>query len=108
MAISLAELGTGIRVNAILPGWINVEDERREADEAASEAERGEEGRWPGTRWEDSGPMSREDHEWHPAGRVGRVEDVGRAVEYLVQAEFVTGQEVVVDGGVGRKMVYPE
>jgi NAD(P)-dependent dehydrogenase (short-subunit alcohol dehydrogenase family) len=39
---------------------------------------------------------------------VGMVEDVARAVEYLVESGFVTGQEVVVDGGVGRKMVYPE
>ena len=46
--------------------------------------------------------------EWHPAGRVGKVEDIFKAVQYLVDAEFVTGQEVVVDGGVGRKMVYPE
>lgn len=102
MAISLAELGTGIRVNTILPGWIHVEDERKQADED------GEQGRWPGTQWEDSGPMSKEDHEWHPAGRVGRVQDVLRAIEYLVEAGFVTGQEIVVDGGVGRKMVYPE
>ena len=41
-------------------------------------------------------------------GRVGRVEDVLRAVEYLVESEFVTGAETVVDGGVTRKMVYPE
>jgi hypothetical protein len=29
-------------------------------------------------------------------------------VEYLVESEFVTGAEMVVDGGVTRKMVYPE
>jgi NAD(P)-dependent dehydrogenase (short-subunit alcohol dehydrogenase family) len=39
---------------------------------------------------------------------VGKVEDIAKAVEYLIGNEFVTGQEVVVDGGVGRKMVYPE
>jgi predicted DNA-binding transcriptional regulator YafY len=39
---------------------------------------------------------------------VGKVEDVLRAVEYLVDAEGVTGSEVVVDGGVSRRMVYPE
>jgi NAD(P)-dependent dehydrogenase (short-subunit alcohol dehydrogenase family) len=82
-----------IRVNAIVPGWIHVADECKEADEK-------------GMKWEEG--LSSEDMEWHPAGRVGRVEDVVRAVEYLVGAEFVTGQEVVVDGGVGRKMVYPE
>ena len=97
MAISLAEEGMGIRVNTILPGWINVANECKEADE---KAEREGSTDWPGTRWEDSGPMSKEDHEWHPAGRVGKVEDILRAVE------FVTGQEIVVDGGVGRKMMY--
>lgn len=91
MAVSLAP--QNVRVNAILPGWINVGNECKEADENDRE-------------WEDG--LSREDHEWHLVGRVGRVEDVLRAVEYLVDADFVTGAELVVDGGVTRKMVYPE
>ncbi|KAK0335528.1 hypothetical protein LTR02_009242 [Friedmanniomyces endolithicus] len=91
MAVSLAP--QGIRVNAILPGWINVTDECKQADES-------------GQKWEDG--LSKDDHEWHLTGRVGRVEDVLRAVEYLCDAEFVTGVEMVVDGGVTRKMVYPE
>lgn len=91
MAVSLAP--QNVRVNAILPGWINVNNECKEADETHRE-------------WEDG--LSREDHEWHLVGRVGRVEDVLRTVEYLVDADFVTGAEVVVDGGVTRKMVYPE
>ncbi|KAF2713060.1 3-oxoacyl-reductase [Pleomassaria siparia CBS 279.74] len=82
-----------IRVNAIIPGWIHVDDENKEADEKR-------------TKWEDA--LGEEDANWHPAGRVGKVEDVCKALEYLIGAEFVTGQEVVVDGGVGRKMVYPE
>jgi NAD(P)-dependent dehydrogenase (short-subunit alcohol dehydrogenase family) len=92
MSVSLGHR-YGIRVNAVLPGWIHVEDENRAADER-------------GAAWEEG--LGREDAEWHPAGRVGKVEDVVRAVEYLVGNGFVTGQEVVVDGGVGRKMVYPE
>ena len=91
LATSLAEMG--ITVNAILPGWINVANECREADEK-------------GARWEDG--LSNEDHRWHPSGRVGRVEDVLGAVEFLVRERFVNGQEIVVDGGVSRKMVYPE
>lgn len=82
-----------IRVNAIMPGWIHVVNESKTADEK-------------GGKWEEG--LSKADTEWHPAGRVGRVEDIARAVEYLIGNEFVTGQEVVVDGGVGRKMVYPE
>jgi pteridine reductase len=34
-----------------------------------------------------------------PLGRRGEAEDVARAVRYLAQAEFVTGEELVVDGG---------
>lgn len=34
-----------------------------------------------------------------PLGRVGAAEDVADAVLYLARAPFVTGQEIVVDGG---------
>jgi NAD(P)-dependent dehydrogenase (short-subunit alcohol dehydrogenase family) len=91
MAVSLGPR-YGVRVNAILPGWIHVAEECREADEL-------------GRRWEEG--LTREDHAWHLTGRVGRVEDVWRAVEALVENEGMTGAEVVVDGGVTRKMVYP-
>ncbi|KAK7525617.1 uncharacterized protein IWZ02DRAFT_241677 [Phyllosticta citriasiana] len=91
LACSLAPMG--ITCNAILPGWINVSDECKEADEK-------------GTRWEEG--LSKEDHEWHWSGRVGRVEDIFKAVEFLSASNFVNGQEIVVDGGVTRKMVYPE
>lgn len=82
-----------IRVNAIIPGWIHVENESKAADER-------------GAPWEEG--LSKDDIQWHPAGRVGKSEDIVRAAEYLIESGFVTGQEVVVDGGVGRKMVYPE
>lgn len=92
MSVSLGHR-LNIRVNAILPGWIHVVNERAEADEA-------------GSAWEEG--LMKEDSEWHPAGRVGKVEDIAKAAEYLIGNGFVTGQEVTVDGGVGRKMVYPE
>ena len=91
MAVSLGP--QGVRVNAILPGWIHVEDECKCADEE-------------GREWEDG--LSEADHAWHLTGRVGKVEDVFRAVQYLSENEGVTGTEMVVDGGVTRKMVYPE
>jgi pteridine reductase len=34
-----------------------------------------------------------------PLGRHGQAEDVAQAVLYLAQASFVTGEEIVVDGG---------
>lgn len=91
MASSLA--GEGITVNAILPGWINVMNESKEADEK-------------GVRWEDG--LSAEEHAWHFSGRVGKVEDVLGTVEFLARERFVNGVEIVLDGGVTRKMVYPE
>ncbi|KAK3724067.1 hypothetical protein LTR37_001189 [Vermiconidia calcicola] len=91
MAVSLAP--DGIRCNAILPGWINVTNECKKADEE-------------GQSWEEG--LSKEDHAWHLTGRVGKADDVLRAVEYLVESDFATGTEIVVDGGVTRKMVYPE
>jgi NAD(P)-dependent dehydrogenase (short-subunit alcohol dehydrogenase family) len=92
MAVSLGHRHQ-IRVNAIVPGWINVEDENEDADNERRS-------------WEEG--LTRTDQEWHPAGRVGQVADIVKAAEYLIESSFVTGQEVVVDGGVGRKMVYPE
>jgi NAD(P)-dependent dehydrogenase (short-subunit alcohol dehydrogenase family) len=91
MAVSLAPVG--VRVNAILPGWIHAGNECKEADEK-------------GATWEEG--LSQDDQKWHLNGRVGKVDDILAAVEYLAKAEFVTGTEMIVDGGVTRKMVYPE
>ncbi|MEJ8548298.1 glucose 1-dehydrogenase [Brevibacillus borstelensis] len=70
-----------IRVNAISPGWIETGDEEA---------------------------LRPEDHEQHPVGRVGRPEDVARACLFLTDDEndFVTGTELVLDGGMTRKMMY--
>ncbi|KAK0387317.1 hypothetical protein NLU13_5630 [Sarocladium strictum] len=91
MAVSLAP--DAIRVSAIVPGWIHVGNECKAADEE-------------GLQWETG--LSVEDHRWQLTGRVGRVDDVFKAVVYLADNEGVTGAELVVDGGVTRKMVYPE
>jgi NAD(P)-dependent dehydrogenase (short-subunit alcohol dehydrogenase family) len=75
-------LGPDIRANCISPGWINVGDEK----------------------------LSAADHAQHPAGRVGRVEDIADMAAFLLggQAKFITGAEFVVDGGMTRKMLYVE
>lgn len=81
-----SSLGPEIRVNAISPGWIDARDLReREAE-----------------------PLTELDHDQHLVGRVGTVEDIASAVSWLVNGDagFVTGQEVVIDGGMTRKMIY--
>lgn len=92
MAVSLGHRH-GIRVNSISPGWVHVAEQNKGADDA-------------GARWDDE--LTAGDHKWHPAGRVGRYEDVARTVTFLAESGFVTGEDIVVDGGVTRKMVYPE
>ncbi|WP_127142448.1 SDR family oxidoreductase [Pelagibacterium montanilacus] len=72
-------LGPAIRVNGIAPGWITDKTGLRDVD-----------------------------HSQHPAGRVGRPEDIADAVLYLADAGFVTGQILTVDGGMTRKMIYAE
>jgi NAD(P)-dependent dehydrogenase (short-subunit alcohol dehydrogenase family) len=71
-------LGPEVRVNCISPGWIAHQ------------------------------PVRKKDHAQHPAGRVGRDQDVAELVAYLISeaAGFVTGQNFVVDGGMTRKMIY--
>lgn len=71
------QLGPKIRVNAIAPGWIT-----------------------------DAADLRDEDHRQHPAGRVGRPADIVQAVLYLASTGFVTGQLLVVDGGMTKKMLY--
>jgi NAD(P)-dependent dehydrogenase (short-subunit alcohol dehydrogenase family) len=75
-------LGPDVRVNTISPGWIDVRNEA----------------------------LRPQDHAQHPAGRVGRPEDVASLVAWLLAPEqgFVTGSEFVIDGGMTRKMIYCE
>lgn len=87
MAMSL---GPEVRVNCVSPGWIDTSGEWKKRS-----------GRKPLK-------LRRVDHAQHPAGRVGRPEDVAALVAYLIsdEAAFVTGQNFVIDGGMTRKMIY--
>ena len=79
LAISLAP---DVRVNCVSPGWILTKGD----------------------------PPRQEDHAFHPAGRVGVPDDIASVVAWLVGRDsgFVTGAEFIIDGGVTRKMIYPE
>lgn len=72
-----------VTVNCVAPGWISVnpKEELRDVD-----------------------------HEFHPSGRVGCAADVAHAVAWLCSpgADFINGEIIRVDGGVTRKMIYPE
>src|SRR5690606_4833426 len=72
-----------ITVNAISPGWIETGDYAK---------------------------LSQIDHEQHLSKRVGKPDDIARACLYLTANEndFVTGINLVVDGGMTRKMIYEE
>jgi NAD(P)-dependent dehydrogenase (short-subunit alcohol dehydrogenase family) len=55
--------------------------------------------------------LRRKDHRQHPAGRVGKPQDVAEIVAFLLDGErsgFITGANFVVDGGMTRKMIYEE
>ena len=86
MAISLAQWG--IRVNLVAPGRIKVAHESKDGDEKGME--------WAELNGE-------KDVDDHPTNRAGRPKDIADAVEYLVNASFVTAQEVTVDGGATKK-----
>jgi NAD(P)-dependent dehydrogenase (short-subunit alcohol dehydrogenase family) len=74
-------LGPDVRVNCIAPGWIDT-------------------GKW--------GALSETDHGQHPVGRVGVPDDVASATAFLLSPEagFMTGAEIILDGGMTRRMIY--
>ena len=81
LAASFAE--DCITVNAISPGWIEVGDYSM---------------------------LTIEDHEQHFSKRVGKPADIARACIFLTDKnnDFITGTNMVIDGGMTKKMIYIE
>jgi len=78
-----------VRVNCILPGWIDVSNEKKSSARIMQQ-------------------LSEEDHLQHPVGRVGTAKDIAALTAFLLgeEASFITGQSFVVDGGMTKKMIY--
>ncbi len=79
LAISFS--GYRVTVNCISPGWICCEG------------------------YED---LKYSDHRQHPSGRVGKPMDVVKACLYFTDEnnDFLNGENLVLDGGMTRKMIY--
>lgn len=79
LCVSLSN--TNITVNAISPGWIEVE------------------------HYDLLSPV---DHQQHPSGRVGKPSDIVNLCLFLCQPEndFINGANIPVDGGMTKRMIY--
>ena len=81
LALSLSECN--ITVNSIAPGWIQTHDYDQ---------------------------LRPEDHSQHPSRRVGKPEDIARMCLFLCEEnnDFINGENITIDGGMTKKMIYPE
>jgi len=77
LAVSLSGIA---RVNSIAPGWIDTSN----------------------NHWRD------QDKNQHPVQRIGKVDDVVNLVMYLCSEKsgFITGENIVLDGGMSKTMIY--
>ena len=75
-----ASLAGRVRVNSISPGWIDTSFKEYDGPDAAQ----------------------------HFAGRVGNPMDIANMVLYLAsdKAGFITGENICIDGGMTRNMIY--
>lgn len=79
LAASLQE--SGITVNSICPGWIHTGDRQ---------------------------DLRKADHDQHFSKRVGQPEDIAKMCLFLANkdSQFINGEDIVIDGGMTRKMIY--
>ena len=82
----------GIRCNAVAPGWINTPFNEQLL-----------------AQYPDRAAVDAEIKALHPVGRLGSPTDVANTVHWLASAEsgFISGQEVIVDGGRLAKLPLP-
>ena len=88
--LATAHAGRGIRANTVSPGTIYFED-----------------GVW-GQREREAPDVFKWALERNPMGRMGRPEEVANAAAFLASpaASFITGANLVVDGGLTKRVQY--
>ncbi len=79
LAVSFSK--DNITVNSISPGWIETGDYSK---------------------------LREKDHKQHLSSRVGKPEDIARACLFLsnLENDFINGENLIIDGGMTRKMIY--
>jgi len=77
MAASLSD--DRIRVNCISPGWIETGD---------------------------YSILKESDHLQHFSQRVGKPSDIAQACIFLAENDFINGENIIIDGGMTKKMIY--
>ncbi|NLO71911.1 MAG: SDR family oxidoreductase [Porphyromonadaceae bacterium] len=79
LAVSLSPYN--ITVNSISPGWIENYNYEK---------------------------LAEDDHAQHPSNRVGKPEDIARMCLFLCDEknDFINGENIVIDGGMTKKMIY--
>jgi meso-butanediol dehydrogenase/(S,S)-butanediol dehydrogenase/diacetyl reductase len=83
----------GIRCNAVAPGWINTPFNEQFL-----------------AQYPDRKAVDAEIESLHPVGRLGVPQDVANTVFWLAstEASFITGQEIICDGGRVAKLPLPK
>ncbi len=83
----------GIRCNSVAPGWINTSFNEKLFDQ-----------------YQDRNEAMKEIESLHLVGRLGTQEDVANTVFWLAseEADFITGQEIICDGGRLAKLPLPK
>ncbi len=76
-----------IRVNCISPGWIDTSSWKIPPQDS---------------------PLEKIDHLQHPSGRAGVPIDVANIVAFLCSSdgEWINGENIMVDGGMSKRMIY--
>lgn len=78
-ALAASYAPDNIRVNCISPGWIETGDYSK---------------------------LKPSDHAQHFSGRVGKPSDIAKACIFLADNDFINGTNIIIDGGMTKKMIY--